>query len=186
MRTHSTDIFGPVEENNDENIEDEEQEDEEVEEEQEEEEPEEEETSSSEEEEEADDDNEPDPWHPLRQKVGEDIKETYLREVQQFLDRGKSQHYAENAAFNALLPVSRRRLRRTYLDRLKWTHHIKHNAIHRKVMKTLRRFTEEHDMNFDEAAESAVAKRKFLLNRLMKNKLLPDDDDDEEVAGGEV
>ena len=187
MRTHSTDIFGPVEENNDENIEDEEQEeDEEVEEEQEEEEPEEEETSSSEEEEEADDDNEPDPWHPLRQKVGEDIKETYLKEVQQFLDRGKSQHYAENAAFNALLPVSRRRLRRTYLDRLKWTHHIKHNAIHRKVMKTLRRFTEEDDMDFDEAAESAVAKRKFLLNRLMKKKLLPDDDDDEEVAEGEV
>ena len=119
MRTPSTDIFGPVEENNDENIEDEEQEEDEEVEEQEEEEPEEKETSSSEEEEEADDDNEPDPWHPLRQKVGEDIKETYLREVQQFLDKGKSQHYAENAAFNALLPVSRRRLRRTYLDRLK-------------------------------------------------------------------
>ena len=187
MRIPSTDIFGPVEENNDENIEDEEQEeDEEVEEEQEEEEPEEEEPSSYEEEEEADDENEPDPWHPLRQKVGEDIKATYLREVQQFLDRVKSQHYAENVAFNALLPVSRRRLRRTYLDRLKRTHHIKHDAIHRKVMKTLRRFIEEDDMDFDEAAESAVAKRKFLLNRLMKKKLLTDDDDDEEVAEGEV
>ena len=186
MRTPSTDIFGPVEENNDENIEGEEQEEDEEVEEQEEEEPEEEETSSSEEEEEGDDDNEPDPWHPLRQKVGEDMKETCLREVQQFLDRGKSQHYAENAAFNALLPVSRRRLRRTYLDRLKWTYHIKYNATHRKVMKTLRRFTEEDDMDFDEAAESAVAKRKFLLNRLMKKKLLPDDDDDEEVAEGEV
>ena len=41
-------------------------------------------------------------------------------------------------------------------------------------------------MDFDEAGESAVAKRKFLLNRLMKKKLLPDDDDDEEVAEGEV
>ena len=93
MRTPSTYIFGPVEENNDENIEEEEQEgEEEVEGEQEEEEPEEEETSSSEEEEEADDDDEPGPWRPLRQKVGEDLKETYLKEVQQFLDRGKSQH----------------------------------------------------------------------------------------------
>ena len=50
MRTPSTDIFGPVKENNDENIEDEEQEeqeeDEEVEEEQEEEEPEEEEIAA--------------------------------------------------------------------------------------------------------------------------------------------
>ena len=108
--------FGLVEEKNDENIEEEVEEEEEAEEEEDEEEPEEEpeeeEISRSEEEEEADDDDEPDPWHPLRQKVGEDLKETYLQEVQQFLDRGKSQHYAENAAFNALLPVSRRRLRR--------------------------------------------------------------------------
>ena len=53
-------------------------------------------------------------------------------------------------------------------------------------MKTLRRFIEEADLDFDEAAESAVAKRKFLLSRLMKKKLLPDDDDEEEVAEGEV
>ena len=43
---------------------------------------------------------EPDPWSPLRQNVGEDLKDTYLKEVQQFLDRRKSQHYAENAALN--------------------------------------------------------------------------------------
>ena len=44
-------------------------------------------TSSSEEEGETDDDDddEPDTWLPLRQKVGEDIKETYLKEVQDFL-----------------------------------------------------------------------------------------------------
>ena len=143
-------------------------------------------TSNSEEEEEADDDDETDPWSQLCQEVGEDLKETYLKGVQQFLDRGKSQHYAENAAFNVLLPVSRRRLRGTYLERLKWTHHIKHDGIHRKVMKTLRRSIEEGDMGFDEAAESAVAKQKFLLNRLMKKKLLPNDDEEEEVVEREV
>ena len=58
--------------------------------------------------------------------------------------------------------------------------------MHRKVMKTLRRFIEEDVMDFDEAAESAVAKRKFLLNRLMKKKLPPDDDEEEDVAEGEV
>ena len=184
MRTPSRDIFGPVEEDNDESVE-EEVEEEEPEEEQEEEEPEqeqekEEDSSSCEEEEEADDD-EPDPWSPLRQVVGVNLKEPYLKEVQQFLDKGKSQEYADNTAFNILLPMSRRRLRRTYLERLKWTHRIKHDAIHRKVMKTLRRFTEEDDMDFDEAAESAVAKRKFLLNRLMQKKLLPEDNDEEEV-----
>ena len=40
------------------------------------------------------------------------------------------------------------------LERLKGTHHIKHNAIH---LKTLECFTEE-DMDFDEVAKSAVTK----------------------------
>ena len=105
-------MFGPVAENNDENVE-EEPEEEEEEEPEEEQEPEEDTSSTEEEEEEEADDDESDPWRPLRQKVGEDIKEPYLKEVQQFLDRGKAQTYAENAAFNALLPLSRRRLRKT-------------------------------------------------------------------------
>ena len=47
-------------------------------------------------------------------------------------------------------------------------------------MKTLRRFIEEDDMDFDEAAKSAVAKRKFLVNRVMKKKPLLNDDKEEE------
>ena len=67
------------------------------------------------------------------------------------------------------------------LERLKWTHRIKLDSIHRKVTKTLRRFIEEDDMAFDKAARSAVEKRKFLLNLVMKRKLLPDESDDDEV-----
>ena len=89
MHTPSTDSFGPVDETNDENIEVEDV-GEEQEEEPEEEEEKKEDTSSSEEEEKPEVADEPDPWRPLRQKVGEDIKETYLKEVQQILDRGKS------------------------------------------------------------------------------------------------
>jgi len=35
-------------------------------------------------------------------------------------------------------------------------------------------------MDFDEAAESAVEKRKFLLNRVIGRKILPENSDDEE------
>jgi len=76
--------FWPREDNNDGNIEEEEGVGEE---EPEEEQGEEEDSSISEEEEETGDD-EPDPWSPLRQKAGEDIEESYLKEVQQFLDKG--------------------------------------------------------------------------------------------------
>ena len=49
-------------------------------------------------------------------------------------------------------------------------------------MKTLRRFIEEDDMDFDETAALAVEKRKFLLNRVMHKKLLPDESNDDEEA----
>ena len=127
-----------------------------------------------------------DPWQTLRQKVRHDLKDLYWNEVQQFLDRGKSQTYAENGAFNALLPVSRGRLRRAYLEHLKWIHRIKLDTVHRQVMKTLRRLIDEDDMDFDEASESAVEKRKFLSNRVVKEKLLPDESDDDEEAKEEV
>jgi hypothetical protein len=46
-------------------------------------------------------------------------------------------------------------------------------------MKTFQRFIDEDDMDFDEAAESAVAKRQFLLNRVMQKKFLPDESNDD-------
>ena len=52
--------------------------------------------------------------------------------------------------------------------------------MHRKVVKTPRRFIEEDVTDFDEATESAVAKQIFLLNRLMQKKILPEDNDEEE------
>ena len=166
-----TGLFGlPFEESYDENVEEKDEESSSSEEEPEQEK--EEETSSTEEEQKIDDD-EPDPWKQLREKVGEDLEESYLKEGQQFLEKGKAQDYAKIAAFNTLLPVGRKRLRSNYLERLKWTHGIKLDAIHRKVMKTLPRFIEEDDMDFDEVAESAVAKRKFLINRVIKKKPLP-------------
>ena len=107
MDDRSTDIFGPVKENSDDNVEEEEEPEEEQEKD---------EISSIFEEKGEVEDEKPDYdlWLPLRQKVGHGLKELYMKEVQQFLDREKSQTYAENAAFNDLLPVCRGRLRRTY------------------------------------------------------------------------
>ena len=47
-----------------------------------------------------DDEPDYDPWRPLCQKVGEDLKEPFMKEVQWFLDKRKTQDYAKNAAFN--------------------------------------------------------------------------------------
>ena len=41
-------------------------------------------------------------------------------------------------------------------------------------------------MDFDEAAESAVAKRKFLINRVMKKKPLPNESDDDKEEDNDI
>ena len=53
-------------------------------------------------------------------------------------------------------------------------------------MKTLRGFMEDDEMDFAEAAESAIDKRKYLLNRLFKyedvsKESLGENDDDDET-----
>ena len=63
-----------------------------------------------------------------------------------------------------------------------------HDKLHHQVMKALRGFMDEDDMDFDEAAEAAADRRKFLLNRILRRKVLPNEesDDDEEEQEGEA
>ena len=51
-----------------------------------------------------------DPWDPICEKVEKDLEESHMnmKEVKRFLHMGKTQEYAANTAFNALLPLSRR------------------------------------------------------------------------------
>ena len=97
--TSRTDLFGfPTEEYNDENVEEKEEESSSSKEEPEEEKEEQDEEKNSSSEEEEREDNEPDydPWKPLHVKVGEDLEEQFLKEVQRFLDRGKSKRLCQD------------------------------------------------------------------------------------------
>ena len=52
---------------------------------------------------------------------------------------------------------------------LKWFRRLKRVPVHEVVMKTLRRFIdEEEDVDYEETADAAVDRRKFLLNRIFK------------------
>ena len=58
--------------------------------------------------------------------------------------------------FNDLFPSFRKRLRYVYLDHLKRLHDLKKDPIHRKAMKTKRKFMEEEDFDFKEATEAKL------------------------------
>ena len=70
------------------------------------------------------------PLEKFRVEVKESTKKPYAEQVKRFLGMGKSRHFAENAAFNVLLPLSRRILRKLYLQYLKWADHIKRDELH--------------------------------------------------------
>ena len=68
-------------------------------------------------------------------------------------------------------------LRHLYLHYLRWYHNLKTDPEHKKVMKTLRSFMEDDEVEYTEAVEAAVSKSKYpLLSSLFDLKDIPDID----------
>ena len=94
--------------------------------------------------------------------------------MEQLLEKGASEAVAQAKGFNALLPDFIIRLRRLYLHYLKWFRRVKRDPVHEAVMKTQRCFIdEEEDMDYVQAADAAVNRRKFLFNRIFKPRPVP-------------
>ena len=122
-----------------------------------------------------------DPWEDLRAKVKESLSSRFGKQVERLLKKGASEAVAEAKAFNALLPVFRGKLRRLYLHYLKWFRRLKRDPVHKEVIKTLRRFMDEEEgMDYEEAADAAVDRRKFLLNRIFQPQPVPKNEEEEE------
>ncbi|KAL9952830.1 hypothetical protein ACROYT_G040143 [Oculina patagonica] len=121
------------------------------------------------------------PWKKLRLEVIDDLSSNYDEQVERYQEEGSSKNVAEAKASNFLLPSYRKKLRGLYLHYVKWIRHLKSDHIHKEVMATLRRYMDDDDMDFEEAAEAAVNKRKFLLNRVFEPIEVPDELPDEEA-----
>jgi len=103
-----------------------------------------------------------DPWEDLRAKVKESLSSRFEKQVERLLEKGASEAVAQAKAFNALLPDLRTKLGRLYFHYFKWFQRLKRDPVHEAVMKTLRRFMdEEEDMDYEEAADATVDRRKF-------------------------
>ena len=113
-------------------------------------------------------DNDTDPWDKLREESVNDLNTAEEEQVEQYTMQGLLKNDAEHRASSLLLPAYRKRLRILYLDYLKWHQVLKTDPVHKQVMKTLRRFMDDDEMDYAEAAEAAINIWKYLLNRLIK------------------
>ena len=117
-----------------------------------------------------------DPWDKLREEAINDLNSAWEEEVQENLRQGLQKDDAEIQASHRLLPVYRKKLRHLYLQYVRWYHDLKTDPVHKKVMKTLRSFMEDDEMDYTEAVEAAISKRKYLLNSLFDLEHFPTED----------
>ena len=75
----------------------------------------------------------------------------------------------------------RKRFRFWYLRILKWIHALRQNDIHKKVVNTASDLRYNDDYDYNESIDAAVAKRKFLLDRLIKKEDLMDEESESDV-----
>ena len=61
-----------------------------------------------------------------------------------------------------------------------WMKQLKNDPVHKKIMQTRDAFMDSDDFDPEEAMEAAVDKRKFLINRLLKDYSFSEDSDDED------
>ena len=115
-------------------------------------------------------DDDTDPWDKLREEAVNDLNTVWEEQVEQYITQGLQKDDAELQATTQLLPAYRKRLRTFYLQSLKWYQVLKTDPVHKKVMTTLRRFMDDDEMDYAEAAEAAINKRKYLLNRLIEHE----------------
>ena len=73
-------------------------------------------------------------------------------------------------------------MRRLYLHYLKKFRRLRGVPVHQKITATLRRFMDENSLDYEEAAEAAVDKQKFLLNRVFERLQVPDEEEKEDTS----
>ena len=98
-----------------------------------------------------------DPWDKLREEVINVVSSAWEEQVQENLRQGLQEDDAEIQASNRLLPVYRKKLRHLYLQYLRWYHDLKTDPVHKKVMKTLRSFMEDDEMDYTETVEATIS-----------------------------
>ena len=95
--------------------------------------------------------------------------------------------FANNALHTTLLQdeggydlkTLRKTFRINYGNILKWMHALRQNKIHRKVVSTAEDLRNSGaDYDYDESIEAAIAKRKYLLDRIVTEEDLSDTEDD--------
>ena len=81
-------------------------------------------------------------------------------------------------AYSKILPKFQKELESIYMERISRMKQLKNEPVHKKTMQTKDGFVDNDDFDPEEALETAVDKRKSLIEKLLKDYTPTDNDED--------
>ena len=111
------------------------------------------------------------------------------------IESGEEENTDDNSVFDRFfkkidneqsLAERQKEFREVYGNFLEWLDELKHNKIHRQIMKTARALEMDDDYDRNEALLAAVEKRKFLLDRLVPGYEGEGEEEEEDEMSSEM
>ena len=121
-----------------------------------------------------------DAWMPMVEQAMQKHKPAFEEMKINLIQSGLDKQSAEEKAYSSILPKLQKELENIYMERLMWMKQLKNDPVHKKIMQTRDAIMDSDDFDPEEAMKAAVDKRKFLINRLLKDYSFTEDSDDED------
>ena len=114
-----------------------------------------------------------DVWSKIQEEAMKRHDDEYEEMLQKFLANGDDEEVAALKAGNALVPTYRKELRQVLFEELKWIRNLKKDPIYKKINETKTNLVDSEDYDWEEAMQSAINKRKYLLKDFFVLSKLP-------------
>ena len=113
-------------------------------------------------------------WEKLQYEAIHRHADEWQALVTKFEANGDNEKLAAAKAHNTLVPKYRKEFREVLFEKLQWFHKLRRNSMYQKVMETKQHLIDTEGFDWAEAIQTALHKRKFLLNKLFEPQSLPE------------
>jgi len=119
-----------------------------------------------------------DAWKRMKTEAVERHTEELGNLIQSYIQSGSSEEVAKVKAANDLVPTFRKELREVLFEHLQWMHFLRKDPIYKKIMATRKHLIDMEEYGWEEATESAINQRKFLLSKMFNKREIPQESGD--------
>ena len=126
-----------------------------------------------------------DPWDDLITESFEQCDYKYRENVKDYIkEEGVPEEEARQRIYGNMRDTYRKALANALTDKVLWFNNLRKDPIYKAIKKTVSSLQTETDYDEDEATRYGISKRKYMLDRVLKQYEAPElseDEDSEEI-----